>query len=137
MRLQDFPLEVSQRPQGIRELLGSRVLEHNHARLVVQVCQGESRGRQLVEETLLGAEVVLHGLVIIQVVACQIRKDTPVEIQTADATLVDGVRANLHEGILAFVGNHIRHEAVEGQRVGSRMLRRDRPLVDVVAYGGQ
>ena len=77
MRFQYFTLEVAEATQGISIYFGTCVLSHNEPVLVIQISQAESTFRHIIEKLLLSLEVVLHSLVVIQVITCQVGKDTP------------------------------------------------------------
>ena len=51
------------------------------------------------EELLLGLEVVLHGVVVIQVLAAQVREDGDVEAHPPDPLLLEGVGGDLHQAM--------------------------------------
>ena len=77
MRFQYFALEVAEATQGISIYFGTCVLSHNEPVLVIQISQTESTFRHIIEKLLLSLEVVLHSLVVVQVVTCQVGKDSP------------------------------------------------------------
>ena len=60
---------------------------------VVRVDDGDARRRidGAVEEQALGGEVVLHGLVIVEMVAGEVGEDGDVEVDAGHAALVEGV----------------------------------------------
>ena len=70
---------------------GMRVLQHHFAVAVVEVGEGKGLLLQSVEERLLGVKVVLEGLVVVQMVARQVGKDATIEVEPADALLIDRV----------------------------------------------
>ena len=90
---------------------------------------------QGIEEGLLGVAVVLEGLVIVHVVACQIGEDASGKRQPGDALLCHAVAAHLHECILAALVGHLSQQAVECDGVGRGHLRRHGFSVDIVADG--
>ena len=89
--LDDTGTEVGHLADAVGLHLRLRVLHHEQAVLVVGIGNGEGALRQLVEEHLLGVAVVLYGLVVVQMVAGQVGKESAGELQTADALLGNGV----------------------------------------------
>lgn len=73
---------------------------------------------------------------VIQMITCQIRKDTTGKVQAADALLMDGMGAALHKGIGATGLHHLRQQFVERNRVGRSMVGRNRLVVNIIAHGG-
>ena len=132
--LDDPGLEVGHRPQRVGMLLGPRVLQHHQARLVVDIGQGKRALGQSVEERLLGLQIGLYRLVIVDVVACQVGKDGPVEIEPGNAVLGCRVRTHLHEGILATGIDHLAQQTVQMQRVGGGVGSGNLHRIDVVAH---
>ena len=68
-----------------------RVLNHDHAVLVIGIRDGEGRLGQPVEESLLRVAIVLESLMIVQMVAREIGEDASGKLQSADALLMDGM----------------------------------------------
>ena len=133
----DLCLEVSHCACGVCLHRSLRVLHHHHAVLVVGIRYGERCLRQLVEECLLCIAVVLKRLVVVQMVACQVCKQSSSKVQSSDALLCYGVGAALHEGILASGVHHPAEQIVQLDRVRCGVVGRNRLVLDVVAHGRQ
>ncbi len=71
---------------------------------------------------------------IIQMVTCQVGKNTTVERKTTDTFLVDRMGTDFHKSIFASGFHHPCHQAVKGDRVGCRMIGRNRFAINVIAY---
>ena len=99
--LQDACLEIGCGTQRIGSHLGAAILRHHRTVFIIQVGQAEGLGWHIVKEALLGLKVVLEGLMIIQMVAGKIGKDSPGKAQSADALLRHAMRTDLHKGIFA------------------------------------
>ena len=136
MRLHDLALEVGCGAKRIGQLAGGRVLQHDGARLVVGVSQCEGLGGQGVEETLLGAEVILDRLVIVQMIAGEVGEDAGGVVQSGDALLIDRMRAHLHEDVRTSGLGHASDQRVQCDGVGRRVIGGQCLLVDAVADGG-
>ena len=67
--------------------VSTAVLYHNRAILVVKVGYGEGVAWKVVKETLLCLKVVLHSLMEIHVVACEVSEDGTGKFQATDALL--------------------------------------------------
>ena len=137
MRFQYLSLEIGQGTQGIGQLLRLRILQHHQAGFIIGIRQGKSPGRQVIEEFLLRFQVILHGLMVIQMIAGQVRENPPVERQAADAPLIDRMRANLHKSILASGLYHPGHQGMKRKRVRCRMIRRYRLAIYIITYRGK
>ena len=134
VHLDDARTEVSHLTDRV-SLDGSlRVLHHDHAVLVIGIRDGESRLWQTVEESLLCIAVVLKRLVIIEVVACEVREDATGKLQSADTLLMNGVRGALHEGVLASGFHHLAEKLIEFNRVRGGVVSWNRLAVDIVAH---
>ena len=127
--------EIGQCAERIGQLPGSRILQHDKTGFVVRIRKCESRSRQIIEEFLLGFQVILDCLMIIQVITRQIGKDTSVERQAADTLLVDRMRTDFHKSILATGFHHPSHQIMKGDRVRCRMISRDCFAIDIIANG--
>ena len=135
--LDDACTEVCQRPHAVGLHLCPGVLHHILTVLVVSIGNGESLLAKSVEEHLLGVAVVLHRLMIVQVVARKVRKQSAHKPQSADAVLRDGVARALHEGILAACLHHACQQGIQLDGVGRGVRRRDGLVLDVVAHRRQ
>ena len=114
--------EVGKCAQRVGKHLGLGVLHHGHALLVVDICDGESVGRQHVEKCLFGVDIVIHSLVEIEVVACEVGEDAAGKMQTIDAVLHARVRAYLHKCVFATFLHHVVEQFLERKRVGGGLL---------------
>ena len=136
MRFHDLALEVGCGAKRISQLAGGRVLQHDGTRLVVGVSQCEGLGGQRVEEALLGAEVILDRLVIVQMIAGEVGEDAGGVVQSGDALLIDRMRAHLHEDMRTPGLCHASDQRVQCDGVGRRVVGGQCLLVDAVADGG-
>ena len=135
MRLQYTTLEITQTAQRVSIYMRTGVLCHHQSVLIVQISQTEGILRHVVEELLLGLQVVLHRFMIVQMVARQVSENTSGKTQATDSLLGDGMRTDLHKGILATGIRHLPQESVQRNGIGRRMIGRHRFVVNVVAYG--
>ena len=71
---------------------------------------------------------------IIQMIACDIGKDTSRESQSADTLLRYRVRAYLHEGIFTTLVRHSAKQSVQRDRVGGSMICRNCFIVYIITY---
>ena len=74
MTFNDLCLEICHAPDGIGLHLGLGVLYHVLSVLVIGIGNGKSIFVETVEESFLRIAIVLNGLVIVQMVACQVCK---------------------------------------------------------------
>ena len=111
------------------------VLQHHLTVAVVEVGDSKSLFLQAIEELLFGMQIVLERLMVVQVVACQIGEDAAIEVQAADALLIDGVARHLHENEGATGIDHLLEQVVEFLGIGSGEGSVDRAVDHVVAYG--
>ena len=110
------------------------VLYHNHAVLVVSICNGESCLWKTVEECFLGITVVLECLVIVEMVTGQVGKDTACEIQTADTLLCNSMRRTFHECIFASCLYHFPKKFIQFYRVRCGVVCWYCLVFNIVAY---
>ena len=133
---QNLAVEIGHAHHGVGLYGGSGVLYHDHAVFVISVGDGKSIFRQSVEECFLGITVVLKCLVIVQMVACQVGKDTSSKCQTTDSLLGYSMRADFHKGIsTSFVG-HSSQQLIQCNRVGSCVAGWDGFILYIVADSG-
>ena len=137
MAFQNLCTEVCHAFDGVGLDGSLGVLDHEHAVLVIGVGKCKGVFRQSVEEHLLGIPVVLEGLVVVEMVACEVGENTSHERQAADAPLMDGMAGTLHEGILAACRSHSGKEIVQLDGVRRGVVGRYFLVVDVVADGGK
>ena len=74
---------------------------------------------------------------VVQVVAGQIGEESADKVQTADATLGNGVTRTLHKGILAAGFHHAGQQGVQLNGVGGGMAGGHGLALDVVAHRRQ
>ena len=72
---------------------------------------------------------------VVQVVACQIGEDAAIEVQAADALLIDGMARYLHEDKGTSSIDHLLEQVVEFLGIGSGEGSVDGAVDYVVAYG--
>ena len=137
MTLYDLGLEVSHRTGGISLHLCLRVLHHEQTVLVVGIGDGEGVLFQPVEEGLFGITVILEGLMIVQMVTGEIRKETTLETESADTLLCDGMARALHEGILASGVHHPGQQTVQLYGVRRGMVCGNGLVLDIVTHRGE
>ena len=89
--LDDASLEVGHRAQRVAVLVGTGVLDHHLAHLVIGIHQCKRPGRQRVKEHLLGGDVVVHRLVEVHVVTGQVGEDAAGKGDALDAALHTGM----------------------------------------------
>ena len=127
--------EVSHGSCRIGLYLCLRILNHHAAVLVIGIGNGEGILWQVVEEGFLGITVVLEGLMIVQVVARKISKQTTGKLQSANALLGNGVTRAFHKGIFTTGLYHLVEQTVQFNGVGCGMVCRDGLAFNVVAHG--
>ncbi len=79
---------------------------------IMRIENGYARGRVLgaVEEEFLGGEILLHGLVIVEVVAGEVGEDGDVEWAVRHAALVESVAGDLRDELGCAAGDAFGHE---------------------------
>ena len=132
--LDDATFEVGCRACAVGFDVAYTVLHHDHAVFVVGVGHGKGRFAQIVEEHLFGVAVVLESAVIVEVVAREVGEESPFEMQTADAMLVNGVRRAFHKGIIAAGLDHFCQKCVEFDRIGGGVRGFHGAVVNIVAH---
>ena len=75
------------------------------------------------KELRLRVGVFFHGLVIIEVVLREVGEDRHIELDRADAALIEGVRGHFHRAAVAVHRGHIVEEFVVLEDVGSGLSR--------------
>ena len=97
---------------------GAAVLHHDLAIAIVGVHDGKGPLRQAVEEQLLGADILLEGAVIVQMVVREVREARTAELQPSHAILHERVRRDLHKAVLAAAIDHLAQHSLQTQGVG-------------------
>ena len=87
------------------------------------------------EEPGLHREIGVQRLVVVEVVAREIGKHRRAKLQPEHPLLVDAVRADLHHRLLAAGVAHLRHHAVDVERLGRGAERRHGARAEVVVDG--
>ena len=101
---------------------------HIHAFGIVDIDHRGTVFRQHArEQTGLGVEIGVEGLVIVQVVLGEIREPRRLERHTVQPALVEPVTRGLHRGVSDAVGGGLCQSAVQGDRFGCGMGQRRRP----------
>lgn len=97
-----------------------RLLQKLSAVLVVHIENGGARrtGAAALEQNLLGAEVVIHGAVVVEMIASEIRKHGDVKWNSEDALLFEGVRRDFHHCFGYTVGEPFGKQLIEFERLG-------------------
>ena len=91
--------------------------------------------RKIVEEALLCLQVVLHILVVVQVVACEVSEYSSGKFKSAGTFLCQRMRTYLHECIFASLFNHLGQQPVQRYCIGGGVCRWICCAVYIVAYG--
>ena len=91
MGFQNLAFEVGEAAQRVSVYFRACVLRHDKPVLIIQIGQAECILGHIIEEFLLGFQVILHRLVIVQMVTRQVSEYTACKAQTADAFLGNGV----------------------------------------------
>ena len=108
--------------RGVDEALAEGVVGVDHRR-----AQAGPR-----EELRLGTAVRGHRLVIVEMIAREVREQRDVELRAVDAALVEPVRRHFHRNGLGACGVKLREELVEqgdiGRGVRRRRERADQPV---------
>ena len=112
MTLHDASTEVGHLPYTVGLYRCLRILYHEQTVLVVSI--GDDKGILIkaVEERLLGIAIVLHRLMIVQMVAREVREESPGKLQTANALLRDSMAGALHEHILTTSIGHASQQLI-------------------------
>ena len=134
---QDAGAEVGHRTGGIGLHGSAGVLHHEQSVLVVEVRDSKRCLGQHVEEGLLGIAVVLESLMIIQMIAGEVREQSTCKLQSANTLLCDSVAGTLHEGVVATGIDHSCQQTVELNGVGCGVRSGHRLVLDIVADGGE
>ena len=85
------------------------ILKHHRTVFVIDIGQGKCFRGELVEEALFCIAVFQEGLVVIEMVVGEVAEDRPIEVNSRNSLLVNGVRADLHETVGASGGDHLGH----------------------------
>ena len=109
VHLDDLAAEIGHRAQRIGAHRRRGVLHHHAPVPVISVRQRESALGQPVEKELLGPDVLGEGLVVVEVVVCDVREDAARKIESPCAFLHDSVRRALHEAVFAPGVGHLTH----------------------------
>ena len=133
MTFDDTGTEVGHLTYRIGLYLGLRILHHHTAVLVVGIGNGKGVLAQSVKKRLFGITVVLEGLMVVQMVACQVGKQSSSKGQATDALLGNGMTATLHEGVFTAGIHHLGQQFVELDRVWSSMVSGNSLVLDIVA----
>ena len=89
--------------------MGYRVLQHHHPVLIIQISQGKRILPQTIKKSLFSLYIRLKSFVIIQMIMRYIGENRTVKIQSADTTLIYGMRTHLHETIFTSGIHHPPH----------------------------
>ena len=112
------------------------VLRHYQTVPVIFVRNGERCFFQAVEQTFLGIAVVVKGLMVVDMIACEIREQCSVKVQACDALLCYGMAADFHERIFAPSIRHAAQQAVQFDGIRRGMGGRYRFVLDIIDHGG-
>ena len=129
--------EIGHCAQRVAFFCGTGVLQHHFAGFVVGIGQCERFGRKSVEKRFFCIKVCLYCFMIVQVVTCQVGKQTSCKCQTCYAVLVGSVRADLHGRVFASAFHHLGKQGVDGERVGCGLGGMHGLCVDIVHNGRQ
>ncbi len=134
VHLHDLATVVGHRAKRVVFHLGAAVLHHHRTVPIVPVREGKGALGQGIEEALLGLQVVGKGLVIVEVIVREIRKEASRKVQSVGAALHDGVRRTLHKAVVTPRIDHLAQHLVQANRVGGRMGRGDLPVVNLIDH---
>ena len=73
--------------------------------------------------TLLGGEILVHGVVVVEVIAGEIGEDRDIERNAEDPLLRQRVRGNFHHGFSRALADSLRENLVEFERLGRGVRR--------------
>ena len=127
-------LEVGHGAQRVGQAAGGAVLHHHEAVAVVGVGDGEGIARQRVEESLLGADVGVEGLVIVEMIVGDVGEQSARKRQAGNAALHHAVRTDFHEAVFAPLVDHLGHQCVERHGVGGGVGCGHGLVADVVGH---
>jgi hypothetical protein len=122
-------------PTAVEGDLGHRRRDHEMPISVVRVREREGGGGKIREEAPLDFRVGLDRAVVVEMVVVEAREDAPVELDSGDPLLVDPVRGDFHEAVAAAGAHHHRQEALQHDRIRSRVLG-GMPLAAYTNAGG-
>ena len=122
---------------GISHHLCLGVLHHHLSVLVIDVGDRGGRGRKVVEEQFLAAEIFSECLVIVEMVVGQVREYSDLELESSHSFLLHADRTDFHEAELAAGVHHLAHKTVDGDRVGCCVGRLQTPGSNIVGYCGK
>ena len=120
---------------GLHLCLG--VLDHHTAVFVIGIGNGEGIFRQVVEKSFLGIAIILESLMIVQMVACKVGKQTTGKLQSADTLLGNGMTGTFHKGIFAASLYHLVEQTVQLDGVGGGVVCWNWLAFNVVTHGGE
>ncbi len=132
---EDAHLDVCGPTKRVGDGFGGTIEQHGFAVLVVAVDQSEGLGGESVKEHFLGGHVGVHGLVVVQMVPADIRKNGPGKRDARHALLDEPVGTHLHEDHLAPCGGHIGQVFLQNPSIGGGVRSRKFLAVNHNAHG--
>ena len=115
--------------------LSSAVLCHNRTILVVKIGYSKRITWQIVEETFLCFQIILHILVVVEMVAGEVCEYSSCKFKPSGTLLSECVGTYFHESVFTPLFNHFCQHPIEGYCIGCGVCRRVCCTVYIVAYG--
>ena len=112
-----------------------RVLHHKHAVLVISIGNGKGILAKSVEEGLFSVTIVLNRLVIVQMIAREVREKSASKLQATNTLLGYGMAGALHKYIFTARIGHAPQQFIQLNGVRRRMGGRNSLLLDIVTNG--
>ena len=125
---------IRHRTGGVGIYLRTAVLRHHESVFIIFIRHRERAFLQPVKQPFLRVAVVVERLMIVDMIACQVRKQCPIKIQSRYPFLCYRVRRYLHKRVLATRFYHLRQQPVQLQRIRCRVCRRNSFVFDIIDY---
>ncbi len=125
-------IDVGMRAEG--QLRGGKglVAVELAAPIVIHADDRRRGSRQRVEQDCLRRKVLLHGGMVVEMVAREIREDRHREVDAQYAPLRQGMRGDFHHRARAPDRHHLAEHLLKGDRVGCGALGRNRAIADLI-----
>ena len=116
--LQNLRMVVCEGARRVGVYVCAAVLRHHKSVFVVLVGNRKSRLFESVEQAFFGVAIVVEGLMIVDMVAGEVGEQCPVEIQSRDTFLRNGMTADFHKRVFATGVHHTPKQSVQFDSIG-------------------
>ena len=113
----DLSFEIGRGLERISHFFGAGVLQHYHPVFIVGIDKRNCLSGEPIKKCFFHAQIFSEGMVVVEVVVGDVCKTSCGKMQTADATLINGMRTYFHEAILTARTHHFAKQSIECNRV--------------------